>query len=354
MAIYLKHAELSMSGSRTLPLVSVIIPHYGGEGILRECLDSLDNTDYTELEIIVVDNNSSDDSAQIVQNEYPHVQLVQSEYNRGFAGGCNFGSQHAKGKYLLILNNDTTHVNDWIMRLVQRIESNKNISSVQPKIKDYKQPNYFDYAGGSGGFMDKYCSPFTRGRVFNTIEKDEGQYDDSCRVFWASGTAFLTKRNIFEQIGGFDETLFAHMEEIDYHWKCQLIGYEIWVEPKSVVYHHGARTLPKSSPQKTYLNYRNSLILLLTNYDAIKSLKLFFPRFSMEILSLIKEILIFQWGHALAIVRAWLWTIFHLGFLYQRRRSLKKTNRVDNIYRKSIVVRYYLMGKKTFIELKNG
>ena len=343
-----------MPGGKDQPLVSVIIPHHGGEEILQECMESLKNSNYTKLEIIVVDNSSTDNSVKIMKDRFPHVKLVQSEYNRGFAGGCNFGAQHAIGEYLLILNNDTVHEISWIKHLVQRMESDKNISSVQPKIKNYKRRDYFDYAGGSGGFMDKYCFPFTRGRVFNTIEKDEGQYDDSCRVFWASGTAFLARTKIFKEIGGFDETLFAHMEEIDYHWKCQLLGYEIWVEPRSVVYHHGALTLPKSSPQKTYLNYRNSLILLLTNYDAIKSLKLFFPRFSMEILSLFKEILIFRWGHALAIVRAWLWTIFHLGFLYQRRKGLKKTHKIDNIYKKSIIVGYYLMGKKTFIELING
>ena len=343
-----------MPGGKDQPLVSVIIPHHGGEEILQKCLESLKNSNYTKLEIIIVDNSSTDNSVKIIKDRFPHVKLVQSEHNRGFAGGCNFGAQHAIGEYLLILNNDTVHENSWIKHLVQRMESDKNISSVQPKIKNYKRRDYFDYAGGSGGFMDKYCFPFTRGRVFNTIEKDEGQYDDSCRVFWASGTAFLARTKIFKEIGGFDETLFAHMEEIDYHWKCQLLGYEIWVEPMSVVYHHGALTLPKSSSQKTYLNYRNSLILLLTNYDAIKSLKLFFPRFSMEILSLFKDILIFRWGHALAIVRAWLWTTFHLGFLYERRKGLKKTHKIDNIYRKSIVVRYYLMGKKTFIELING
>ena len=342
-----------MSGGKAQPLVSAIIPHYGGKEILQECLESLKNSNYTQLEIIVVDNSSTDASVKIMKDRFPYVKLIQSEYNRGFSGGCNFGAQHAMGEYILILNNDTVHERGWIKHLVQCMESDKNISSVQPKIKNYNKQDYFDYAGGSGGFMDKYCFPFARGRVFNTIEKDEGQYDDSCRVFWASGTAFLTKRNIFKQIGGFDETFFAHMEEIDYHWKCQLLGYEIWVEPRSVVYHHGALTLPKSSPQKTYLNYRNSLILLLTNYDATKSLKLFFPRFSMEILSLFKEILIFRWGHALAIVRAWLWTIFHPGFLYQRRKGIKKTNKIDNIYRKSIIVRYYLMGKKTFIEIMN-
>ena len=337
----------------TQPLVSVIIPHCGGEEILQECLESLKNIDYIKLEVIVVDNNSPDNSVIIVKNKFPHVNILQSKNNQGFAGGCNFGAQHSAGEYILILNNDTVHKYDWIKHLVQRMESDKKISSVQPKIKNYNKRDYFDYAGGSGGFMDKYCSPFARGRVFNTMEKDEGQYDDPCKIFWASGTAFLTRRNIFERIGGFDETLFAHMEEIDYHWKCQLLGYEVWVEPKSVIYHHGAITLPISSPKKTYLNYRNSLILLLTNYPIPISFKLFFPRFFMEILSLIKEILFFRWNHAFAIVKAWFYTFFHPGLLYRRRLSLVKTHKINNIYSKSIVIGYYLLGKKTFAKLIN-
>ena len=342
-----------MSEGETQPMVSVIIPHYGGEGILKECLESLGKTAYADLEIIVVDNNSPDDSAKMIKNKFPHVKLIQSEANRGFAGGCNFGAQHATGEYFLILNNDTIHDNNWIRHLVHRMESNNNISSVQPKIMNYKKRDYFDYAGGSGGFMDKYCSPFARGRIFNTVEKDEGQYDNPCRIFWASGTAFLTRKNIFKQVGGFDETLFAHMEEIDYHWKCQFLGYEIWVEPQSIVYHHGAITLPISSPHKTYLNYRNSLILLLTNYPPHIAFKLFFPRFLMEILSFIKEILFLRWNHALAIIRSWIWIFFHPGYLTQRRKSLQKTYDVDNIYKKSIVVAYYLLAKKTFTELIN-
>ena len=340
-----------MSEVEAKPLVSVIIPHYGGEEILQECLESLKNTDYQELEIIVVNNSSPDNSVKIVQNIFPYVKLIQSDYNRGFSGGCNFGAQHATGEYLLILNNDTVHEINWITHLVQRMKSNKNISAVQPKIKQYQSRDYFDYAGGSGGFMDKYCSPFARGRVFNTIEKDEGQYDDPCKIFWASGTAFLTRRNIFEQTGGFDETLFAHMEEIDYHWKCQLLGYEVWVEPQSIVFHHGAITLPTSSSQKTYLNYRNSLILLLTNYSPAISFKLFFPRLFMELLSLIKEIIFIRPGHALAILRAWNWIFFHPRFLHQRRKNLKKTHKIDNIYQKSIVVEYFLKWKKTYKEL---
>ena len=333
------------------PLVSVIIPHYGGTKILEECLESLKNADYRNLEIIIVDNKSLDDSVIMVQDRFSYVKLIESEYNRGFSGGCNLGVQHATGKYILILNNDTVHENNWITPLVQHLISNKNISSVQPKIKNYNNRDYFDHAGGSGGFLDKYCFPFARGRIFNTIEKDEGQYDDPCKIFWASGTAFITRKNIFQQIGGFDETFFAHMEEIDYHWKCQLLGYEIWAEPKSVVYHHGAITLPRTSTYKTYLNYRNSLILLLTNYPAIISFKLFFPRFFMEIFSLIKEILFFQWGHAFAIMKSWLWIFFHPHYLYQRRQSIIKTQEIDSIYSHSIIAKYYLSGKKTFSEL---
>ena len=340
-----------MSEGSNTPLVSVIIPHYGGEKIIRECLQSLQNISYNNLEIIVVDNNSTDNSANLIRNEFSYVNLIVSEYNRGFAGGCNFGSQHAKGSYLFILNNDTIHEKHSITYLIEKMESNNKISAIQPKIKNYKQRDYFDYAGGSGGFLDKYCSPFARGRVFNTIEKDEGQYDDPCQIFWASGTAFITRKNIFDKLQGFDETLFAHMEEIDYHWKCQLLGHEVWVEPKSVIYHHGAITLPVSSSKKTYLNYRNSLILLTTNYPTSVSLKLLPPRLFMEFLSLIKEILFFRWGHGFAIIRSWIWIILHPIYLSKRRKSLVTDYKMDNIYEHSIVMKYFFMGKKTYDKL---
>ena len=250
-----------MTQSSTHPLVSVVIPHYGGTDILGECLTSLNKCSYPNLEIIVVDNNSPDDSIQFIKSNFTEVKLIRSEFNRGFAGGCNFGVQHAKGEYLLILNNDTIHEPDWIDHLVNMLESNSKVSSVQPKIKNYDNRDYFDYAGACGGFMDKYCFPFARGRIFSTVEKDEGQYDESIQIFWASGTAFLTRKNVFDKVGGFDEILFAHMEEIDYHWKSQMLGNEIWVEPASVIYHKGAVTLPVSSPKKTYLNYRKSSLI---------------------------------------------------------------------------------------------
>ena len=342
-----------MATDSTPPMVSVVIPHYGGTEILGDCLTSLNKCSYPNLEIIVVDNASPDDSVQFIKSNFPEVNLIQSEYNRGFAGGCNFGAQHAKGEYILILNNDTTHEPDWIDHLVNMMESNPIISAVQPKIKNYDKRDYFDHAGACGGFMDKYCFPFARGRIFNTVEKDEGQYDDPCTIFWASGTAFLTRKNIFEQLGGFDETFFAHMEEIDYHWKSQMLGHEIWVEPAAVIYHKGAVTLPVSSPRKTYLNYRNSLILLLTNYPASISFRLLFPRFFMECISLIKEILTFNWGHAFSIIKSWVWIMGHCGILKQRRKFLKDKNIAapELIYQQSIVKKYFIEGKKTHSSL---
>ena len=332
----------------THPLVSVVIPHYGGTGILSDCLTSLNKCSYPSLEIIVVDNDSSDDSVQLIKSNFSEVNLIQSDYNRGFAGGCNFGVQHAKGEYLLILNNDTIHEPDWIDRLVKMMESNPKISAVQPKIKNYDNRDYFDYAGACGGFMDKYCFPFARGRIFNTVEKDEGQYDEAIQIFWASGTAFLTRKDVFNKIGGFDETFFAHMEEIDYHWKSQMLGNEIWVEPASVIYHKGAVTLPVSSPKKTYLNYRNSLILLLTNYPLLTTLKLLLPRLFLEFISLLKEILTFKWSHALAIIKSWIWLDFHPGALLKRRRQIKNYVYLDLIFNHSIVKKYFIDRKQKF------
>ena len=344
-----------MTQSSTHPLMSVVIPHYGGTDILGECLTSLNKCSYPNLEIIVVDNNSPDDSIQFIKSNFTEVKLIRSEFNRGFAGGCNFGAQHTAGKYLLILNNDTTHEPDWIDCLVKMMESNPKISSVQPKIKNYDKRDYFDYAGACGGFMDKYCFPFARGRIFSTVEKDEGQYDESIQIFWASGTAFLTRKNVIDKVGGFDEILFAHMEEIDYHWKSQMLGYEVWVEPASVIYHQGAVTLPVSSPQKTYLNYRNSMILFLTNYPAGTSFYLFIPRFFMECISLTKEILTFKWGHALAIIKSWIWILSHIGELSKRRDFLNCDNlkSPNLIFQKSIVVKYFIRGNRKYTQIKN-
>ncbi len=340
-------------------LVSIIIPHYNNETILLNCLKSIYESTYENFEIIVVDNASTDNSIANAKSLYPNIIIVKSEYNLGYAGGCNFGARKSNGDFLFFLNNDTTIASTCIELLISKINSNKSIVSVQPKILNLNNRDYFDYAGASGGYIDYLVFPFTRGRIFNTIEKDTKQYDDSKKIFWASGAGFLTKKNIFMKLSGFDETLFAHMEEIDYHWKSYLAGYDVWVDPKAVLYHIGGGTLDMQSAQKTYLNHRNSLILLLSNYSFFKSILYFIIRLPLEIISSIKDLITFKPIHCLNHYRALLWLLINPHIIVKRRKeintyktksntSLKKENLILN---SSIVFKYYLSKTNKYSKL---
>jgi GT2 family glycosyltransferase len=242
--------------------------------------------------------------------------------------------------------------------LVQKLDEDEKISSVQPKILNYHERQNFDYAGASGGHMDIFTYPFSRGRVFDTIEIDNGQYDDSTEIFWASGTAFITRKATFEIVGGFDEILFAHMEEIDYHWRCHLMGNSVWVEPKSVIHHMGGKTLAYGSPEKTYLNHRNSLLLMLTNYSFFVSIYLFVPRLVMEVLSLLKYSISGKLNHAWAQLRALGWILVHPHIIGPRRwrswklRTVKDSQILKKLHSQSIVWQYFAQQLKTYTQLK--
>lgn len=179
--------------------VSIIIPHYNNQDILDSCIGSLKKLDFTNHEIIVVNNNSTDGSIQYIKNNYKDVIIINAKNNLGYAGGCNLGAQHANGEYLLFLNNDTIHEKNFLDILISRLDKNSNIASIQPKILNIKNKDYFDYAGAAGGHLDYLVFPFTRGRIFNTIEKDTGQYDDFSKVFWASGAGFITRKKVFKK-----------------------------------------------------------------------------------------------------------------------------------------------------------
>jgi len=338
--------------------ISIIIPHYNGYDILNNCLKSLYKSKLYNAEIIIVNNNSTDNSIDKNQLEFPEVVILNLDYNRGYAGGCNYGSTHAKGEFLVFLNNDTEVSIHWLTELMKTINNDSNISSVQPKILNKKNETKFDYAGASGGFIDKYCYPFTRGRIFNTIETDTGQYNDSIKIFWASGTGFITRRSLFKDIGGFDEQLFAHMEEIDYHWKCQLQGYSIYINPTSIIYHLGGETLSYNSPYKTYLNHRNSLLLLLSNYNISNSIKFLFPRLFMELISTVKDLLSLRFLHSLAQLRAIGWIIIHPKIISNRRSAIKKIRKISDdellnniILKESIVYKYFINNQKEYSDL---
>ena len=338
------------------PNISIIIPHYNNYTILKECIDSLTKINFNDYEIIIVDNNSSDNSAQRIKKEFSQIILHQLNKNIGYAGACNKGANISNGEYLLFINNDTTHDLNFLKILFEKIKSNNKIAAVQPKVKSIKNTEYFDYAGASGGYIDYLVFPFTRGRIFHTIEKDNMQYDDSKKIFWASGVCFITKKELFMQLKGFDQSLFSHMEEIDYCWKCNLAGYECWVEPKSIVYHHGGKTLQYHSAQKTYLNHRNSMILLLTNYQLSLSLFLFPIRIILEIVSSFYDLLRFKILHFFAHYRAILYLLFNINHLNKRRQLIAKIRKLPDkflfesniILNESIVKKYFIFGKNKF------
>ena len=339
--------------------ISIIIPHYNNFQILLNCIESIYKSTFKDFEIIVVDNGSSDSSDTIVKKKFPKVIVKKSEINLGYAGGCNLGSKISKGEYLLFLNNDTIIEKKCIENLFLKIESNSNISSVQPKILNFNNKSFFDYAGASGGFIDYLVYPFARGRVFNTTEKDTSQYDKSIKIFWASGACFLTKKKAFENLNGFDENLFAHMEEIDYHWKCHLKNYDVWVEPKAILFHYGAQTLKVTSPQKTYLNHRNSLILLLSNYSLIRSITYFFTIIPLEILSSFYDLFNLRICHFIAHYKALLSILFNLKLIAEKRNFIRKIRLIDDntlfnkkiVLNKSIVIRYFFMRVVSFKDL---
>mgnify|MGYP006086142885 CR=1 FL=1 len=339
--------------------VSIIVPHYNNYTILKECIESLTKLSYKNTEIIIIDNNSSDNSAINIKKEFSQIILHQLDENIGYAGACNVGAKIAQGKYLLFINNDTIHKVDFIEHLLKKITSNNKIVAVQPKVQNINNKGYFDYAGASGGLIDYLVFPFTRGRIFNTIEKDNGQYDNAEKVFWTSGVCFITKKNIFLDLDGFDESLFAHMEEIDYCWKCYLAGYECWVEPKAVIYHYGAKTLNYESPKKTYLNHRNSMILLLTNYRLSLSLFLFPIRIFLELLSFVYNLFQLKFIHAYMHIKALIYLLFNIKHLWKRRQLISRIRKVSdkslfdqNLFlNESIVKKYFLFQQKKYSQL---
>jgi len=334
------------------PLVSVIIPHWNHREILAECLDSLKRCTYPHLEILVVDNHSTDDSVEFVGKNYPEVTLIQNATNRGFAGGCNDGAMRAAGDYFVILNNDTTQDPDWIDRLVEFMESNPAVGIAQPKLINAKDPDFFDYSGAAGGFMDRFAFPFARGRILDTIEQDTGQYGDVIQIFWASGTACILRKTIYEQIGLFDETFFAHMEEIDFDWRAQLAGWDVAAVPSAVVYHHSGFTLPPESPFKKYLNHRNSVYMLLGNYNLWHAVMRSFQRFLLDGLALAFSLFSGDFSRGIAILKAWWWIVSHPGDIIKKRKNTRSIrHRTDSemdhrLYPASIALEHSLFKRK--------
>ena len=339
--------------------VSIIIPHWNGIETLSECIKSILKTQFDSYEIIVVDNASTDGSQDWIKEEYPQIILIENDKNYGYAGGCNRGVDYANGEFIIFLNNDTIQDPEWIKYLISLVETNENIAAVQPKVLNYFNKNIFDYAGGSGGHMDVFCFPFARGRIFLNQEIDLGQYNESRQCFWASGTAFLIRKELFFKAGKFDEVFFSHMEEIDLCWRLRAMGFQIWVAPKSIVYHKNALSMPMHSHKKYYLNHRNSLLMLFGNYSFSNTILIGTVRIILEYIAFFYSIFKFDWNHASAIIRSLCWIVFHPHIILKKRsrfkmiRKEKDNNLFKNFFKNSIVYNYYIKGKKTYLEIES-
>lgn len=334
--------------------VAIVILNYNGRNFLEKFLPSVieHSVPYT---VYVADSASKDDSVAWMQANYPSVKLLQLSNNYGYAGGYNHALREIKAEYYVLLNSDVEVTANWLSPMIEFLDERPTIAACQPKLLAFHDKTKFEYAGAAGGFIDWLGYPYCRGRIFDHCETDEGQYDDVCPVFWASGACLVIRTNLFHQIGGFDEDFFAHMEEIDLCWRLHLAGYQVYCFPKSVVYHVGGGTLPPSNPFKTYLNYRNSLAMLYKNLPAETRWGVIFLRLILDGISAVRFLPKGQWLDIWAIIKAhfkfyaWVWRLLPK----KREKVIQEMQHTKGqqslpISSKSIIWGYFVKGRKTF------
>ena len=327
--------------------IAVVILNWNGAKLLKEFLPSVVNYSQ-EATVYVVDNASTDDSLLVLKEEFPSVKIIQNTSNFGFAQGYNEGLQFIEEEIYCLVNSDIEVTENWLTPILNLFDENPNTAIIQPKILDYKNKAYFEYAGAGGGFIDKFGYPFCRGRIFDTIEKDNGQYNDVAKVFWASGACFFIRKEVYKELSGFDADFFAHQEEIDLCWRIHNQGYSIKYLPQSVVYHVGGATLNQHSPQKTFLNFRNSLYALLKNHPKKGLFQTFFLRLCMDGVAGVFFMLQGKPSHTWAVVKSHFAVYANLKKTIKKRTNCQKT---DYYYTPSIVFAYFFSGKKRFPQI---
>lgn len=337
------------------PLVSIVVLNYNTSGLLDKFIPRIQETEYNNFEIVVVDNASTDNSVELVKERFPDVKVICHDSNLGFAEGYNKALDQLDSEYWVLLNSDVEVHPHWLQPMMNMIISNDKLAAIGPKILDYFKKDHFEYAGAAGGYMDKWAYPFCKGRLFHTLEKDEGQYDQRSEVFWVSGAAFLVKAKLYREVGGLDPVLFAHMEEIDLCWRFKNRGYEIWTCPEAKVYHMGGATLSKQSRHKSFLNFRNNLAIIVKNAPRNKLFRKIFVRLLLDSIAAIRYLFSPQWKHFFSIIHA------HWDFLFFFKRwwrSRKKESGPfmfsdhEGYYHKSVVGAYFLEGRKKVSELE--
>ena len=325
--------------------IGIVIINWNGLNLLKKYLRPIiDNS--LNSKVYVIDNNSSDESLLYLSENFKEVEIISLDKNYGFAEGYNLGLKKVKEEYVCIINNDILVTKDWLSPIREKFKKYPS-SIIQPNILDINNTDFFEYAGASGGFIDKYGYPFCRGRIFNTIEKNDGQYSDS-KIFWASGACFFISKKIFYEIGGFDKRFFAHMEEIDLCWRAFNLGFSCYSITSSKVFHVGAATIKKNS-KKTYLNYRNSLIMMTKNLPLKHLLSTLFLRLILDIVSSVKLLIQGEVSHFIAVYKA------HINYFYKLKSILRErnnSNKKANYFKiNSIVYEYFILRRKKFFQL---
>ena len=328
---------------------AIVILNWNGKKLLQEFLPSVIKHSAHLASIYVADNASTDASVAFVKAEFPQVKIIQNTSNGGYAKGYNDALQHLEEELFILMNSDIETTPGWLEPMIKAFESNKNLGAAQPKLLDLKKKTHFEYAGAAGGFLDSLGYPFCRGRIFDTCEKDTGQYNDTLEIFWASGACLAVRKSVFWEAGALDENFFAHQEEIDLCWRIKNLGYSIKYLGASAVYHLGGATLEQMNPKKTYLNFRNNLMLLLKNVAGFKVYPILFTRMCLDGIAAFKFLAEGKPKHFTAVLQA------HFNFYAQTPKLLKTRSHTagSRPYAKvkSIVWAYFIRQKKHYTDL---
>ncbi len=337
---------------------SVIIVSWDGLKLLKTFLPSVTETDYPECEIIIADNASTDGTKRWIKSHYPKVKVVSFGKNYGYCGGNNKAVPYASGDILIFLNNDVSVDRNWLKPIAEVFKNDDSVAAVQPKILSHKKPLFFEYAGAAGGFIDKYGYPFCRGRVFETVEKDTGQYDEDVDIFWASGAAMAVRKQVFEKAGGFDEDFEFHMEEIDLCWRLWNTGYRVRSCMKSVVYHLGGASLSRKSSRKMYYNYRNSLTMLWKNYSSSTLFARFVVRIYFDFIAAFRELFNGKVKNFSAIIKGHIHFWKRFGKIKHKRNKFQSKRKIADdpktMFKKDIISVYFFKNKKKYSEIVNS